>query len=269
MIKPEFSVERHNFFHQKAAQTLRFSEHAPPVTECDHPICNCTKNVAQRPEGEPNQITQEITLILPEIEDLKPDFRLSKNWLTFRWADQYAYFIFNPKETSLQIKIPIPNYSLTDRFFANLFLGNKIDTSTLYNGHSPSKVINLSKLDEKLWLHECDWGREAVRIFGESEESKSVWRCSFILSDKIKQLSSKYVQILNQPVEEIYRSINEDTELMEMISFLVSTLAPIVMSIRTTELFKLAEEIREETLDSKIKQAIAARLVSLNLNDEA
>lgn len=53
---------RRNLFFTGEHQYLRFSENSPEIKECEHDVCNCTKAVTKRPDGEPHQKQQYIYL---------------------------------------------------------------------------------------------------------------------------------------------------------------------------------------------------------------
>jgi hypothetical protein len=171
-------------------RTLRFVEHAPAdVHETDHDVCGCTRNVIERPSGKPHEVRPVIVLHARR-DPFTIEFDLTSQWLTFKFdeplpavqdaahpanrkmrshfhgikkPDPHAYFMFG--ENKLNIEIALDGYGLTDCFFAHVFIGNKVDTSTMMNGHSPSRIVDLSKIGaDDVWVHDCICGPEAMRI---------------------------------------------------------------------------------------------------------
>jgi hypothetical protein len=59
-------------------------------------------------------------------------------------------------------------------FSCNLYFGHDLDTSRLYNGHSPTK-IDLSAMDGRVWMHQCEFGCEVTRALTEEYEIQG-WR---------------------------------------------------------------------------------------------
>lgn len=276
------SATRHSFWNYRNSQTLRFTEHAPPKAECDHSICNCTRNVAERPTGEPSSVNQLIELIPPQLH-LRSEFRLHNGWLTFRWdltpeaaercifndqhilinQEPHAYFMFHPEQRSVKIQVMVPGYGLTDYFFADLYLGKKIDVSRFINGHSPSKIVNLSgdahKLtnlpisEENLWLHRCNWGVEEMRVFEDGEEARS-WMEVILLMERLNQLTAKYQtkETFNWPIEDVRKDVITNLEISKIAIRVATYCEQVVLDLPTTHLFKLQHEIDQKLKDAHV-----------------
>jgi hypothetical protein len=266
----EISVTRYSFF-KGETQTLRFAEHAPPKEECDHPICNCTRHVAERPAGEPLQVTQSIVMT-KDAPYKKTEFDLSTGWLTFHWdiapedkgkcmskwrredEDEHAYFMFNTKQRSVRIEMAMPGYKTVDCFFANLYMGNEIDISRFYNGHSPSTVVDLSKISAgDVWLHENGFGTEAILPFDDNDEARA-WRHALAKMERLAELMSPY-QIKNYPltgktltwsVEDVLREVKENQEIAKVADSIIEHCSSLVSIFQTTDLFKLQQKIDQK-----------------------
>jgi len=258
-------VTRYSFF-KTIEGTLRFTEHVPPKAECDHPICNCTKNVSTRPIGTPSEVTQSIRLTPLQLGRLSTEFGLENGWLTFRWEmtpediakciydadrrDPHAYFMFNPNQRSVRLEIMVPGYGLTDYFFADLYLGNEIDVSRFINGHSPSKIVNLAGCSHTdLWLHKCNWGVERVRVLSNGEAD--AWRDTFSLMEKLNHLMKKYKgAAIHWPIEDVWADVNSNLEIFETAHRVADFCEQIVLELPTTQLFHLQREIDQELKDA-------------------
>ena len=266
----KLSVRRYSFFNGKT-QNLRFTEHAPPKDECDHPICNCTCNVAVRPAGEPHQVTQSI-IFTKDTPYKATEFDLSTGWLTFRWdispedkkkcvskwrredEDERAYFMFNHKQRSVKVQMPVYGYPPGDHIFPHLYMGDQIDISNFYNGHSPSTVVDLSKLStEDIWLHDSNFGTEAMMIFDDNGEALA-WRQTLIKMERLAQLMSPY-QIENYPltgktltwsVEDVRQDIQDNKEIAEVADSIIEYCSSLVGIFKTTDLFKLQQRMDQK-----------------------
>lgn len=277
------NVKRYSFFKGPRGENIRFTEHSPHVQEHDHAVCDCTKNVSERPKGEPKQVTQEIIFIHEPIGELRPTFTLCDQWLTFFWGAEpertesghimastpysHANFRFrHRREHSVEITI-VPSdvgtiERIGDAFFANLFVGNRIDISTLMNGHSPSRIVDLSKIKETdVWVHKCFFGDEAMRVFADCEESRT-WQCVMAEVELIERCVDVYRKDFSDPIVELRQRIEKDTRLLELTGSVIKTLAPIVDQAKSvpipawldhTELFRLGNEVRRSVLPKKEK----------------
>lgn len=259
----QVKVKRNSFFRQAKGATLRFTETSPPEEDQhDHQLCNCTKNVCVRPDGEPEQVNQSLV-----IEQQMGDRRLSleiyggKIHINFYWPDAearekkaHAYFWHHPNPNRFQIEIIKPGYGGTGCFFGSLCFGNDIDISRLMNGHAPSRIIDLAKIgDDEVWAHECSWGTEAMATFDPTNAETGFWMelhkdCSQLearLADKVADVST--------PVDELRAVFEEDRELLDFAQARSSQLSDILDRLDDTVLFKCCDDVycRTREVNSK------------------
>lgn len=238
-------IERLSFFAVTGGGMLRFAEHSPLGSGKEHHECGCTQNTDARPTGKPSRVTQTF-----RVGDSRAHFRLSADasWLTFGefGMDDHTYFIFSNGERSVKIETSLPGYGPTDYFFAHLYYGNQIDVSKFINGHSPSNVVDLAKIDgEQLWLHGCSWGDEAVRTL-ENRREIETWSETFRLVDTIANRARGLLSDVTSPVENLRARLAADDEISGAVDRVVNLIAPFVENPRNTELFRLGDEIFRE-----------------------
>ena len=277
MTTSRVHVERSLFFRRPQEQTQRFVEHAPPLAEHDHPICDCTKNVAARPDGEPDQKGQGITLVYAPIGALRPEFRLCHNVLQFCWGApptrtesghitghySHAYFGWtrlshhgtaNPGSRSVGVGVTLPGHGQVGHFRGHLYMGNGIDVSVLMNGWCPSRIVKLDALrEDDLWVHDCSSGNEAMRIFSDSDEAR-MWKKVLLDGERLQACVGRYRSDFTEPVEALRTRVEQDEELIALATTVVETMAPIVTGIRTTELFRLTQEV-DRTIQAMTRAA--------------
>ncbi len=269
-------VERNLFFRRPQAATHRYTEHSPPaVHEHGHHSCNCTKNVSVRPDGNPDWMTQEITLEHPPIGELRPEFRLCENWLNFSWGlprshdeaitrpHDHASFGWtrgglhgtqNLGQRSVRVGITLPGHGPTDWFGAGLYMGNRIDVSTLRNGWMPSQIVDISKLGETdLWLYDCWSGDERMRVMPASDETR-MWLKALLEVEAIHARTKVYRENFASPIDELRRGVEDDVDLSDRVGSIIRTMANVVTTIRSTELFQISEEMTS-TLRSVVHAA--------------
>ncbi len=274
----QLRVEREFFFHTKRDGTLRFVEHAPAdVHETDHDICGCTRNVAERPSGKPDEVRQEITLWMPVRDGMRAEYRLKSNWLVL-WLDKplptvnaphpgrdsegvvemrkihkesssslgppaHAYFIFG-KDSRVNIEIMLDGYGLTDAFFSHVFMGDGVDVSMLMNGHAPSRIVDPSKLRaDDVWLHDCMWGHEAMRLLA---ESAPFWRTVFANAAALRTRVKPYASAHSRSVFDLRAECEADTDLMRLARAQIDVLAGVVATLADTELYQLTHSLDQE-----------------------
>ena len=243
MKNTTINVVRSNFWYSPNEKTQGFIEHSTEKPHENRDVCNCTRHVTIRPAGTPDEVHQEITVI-GEHDLMNSEFRLGSKWSVFRWGDKHAYFMFRPD--GINIEISLPGYGSVGCFFSHLFLGNRVDISKLMNGHSPSRIVDLSSMSpDDLWVHDCNWGNEAVRIFPESDET-SEWRARLATAERITSNTKKYVADLTSGVHDVRAAVEQDTFLDE-VRFLQERLARVVGSLRDTTMFRLSDEVRLES----------------------
>ena len=277
------NVKRYSYFKGPRGENIRFTEHSPHVQAHDHAVCDCTKNVAERPKGTPKQVVQEIIFIHEPIGELRPTFTLCDQWLTFFWGAEpertesgmimastpysHANFRFRHHgERSVEIAI-VPSdvgtiERISDAFFANLFVGNRIDISTLMNGHSPSRIVDLSAIkDTDVWVHKCFFGDEAMRVFADGEETRT-WQRVMADMELIESRVDLYRKDSSDPIAELHQRIEKDALLLDTTSSVIETLAPIVEQAKAhpipaaldhTELFRLGNEVKRSVFPKKEK----------------
>jgi hypothetical protein len=221
---------------------LRWIETSPPH-EHDLHECNCTKNAKERPSGEPKTIQQTVTLSTVECS-----LYLGMNWLTFGklGGEDHTYFRFHSRERSVRIEmtLPGPPQGLVNAFFANLYHGNAIDTSCFINGHSPTS-LDLSDLGEKYWLHACWWGQEGVRLLSDKSEME-LWNKAFTLYERIRQISEPLLFDHVSSVDDVRDHLETKADLLLDFETLRDVLLPLVTDMRSSELFRLGNELDQE-----------------------
>lgn len=256
--KLSISVMRDSFFGTSKG-TLRYAEHSPAMPCEEKQICNCTRSVAERPLGEPDQVQQTI-----KFEEGLGDyaFELSLGhlgpWFTFRWRGPekgwnykaepewaHAYFMSGPGR--LNIEITVPGYGLTDHFFGHVFFGNRVDVSALMNGHSPSRIVDLSKVpDDQVWAHMCNWGVEAVSPFVEGEETRR-WREVKKEIDEIASAAEGYNRDLPFTVDGIRLRVMDDEPLLRRVVLARDWFVSSLRRLKDTEMWRACDEANNRT----------------------
>ncbi len=277
---PQVRVDRFSFYRPASGQTLRFVEHAPPAPEHDHEVCNCTRNVADRPPGSPHHVTQEV-LIHGEFDGMRSTFRLLEGSLRFEWGPKpatdpgiatllrgdgaHAYLRFGRHsngfggrgEHSVEFGCTLPGHGppspVTNgplgHFSTTLYMGNRIDTSRFLNGHSPSRSSEVKSLGPTdLWLHgyvwESDFLLERIRTMPESEET-TAWREVFHRMEEIQLRNGRY--LFPEPsVDELHAQASSDQELLSRVCFVRERVAMFIRALRATDLFRIDTEISDE-----------------------
>lgn len=250
-------VVRRNFFSTPKG-TLRFTEHSPEAIEHEDFECNCTKSVVLRPPGKPDQITQDIALV-QEAPDYKLSFSLSSLWYDFRflpeikvaWSGKpekrHAYFIFdcNNIKNSIRIEITQPGYGRIGCFFGNLYFGNKVDISTLMNGHSTSRIIKLKEIGpHQVWAHGCNFGKEAFGFLRECAETNR-WRQAQDDVSEIRTLAAPFTADLKSPVDALRQQVEVQADLVALARTTGEWLWSIVANLKQTELFRCCDEVEK------------------------
>lgn len=258
----QISVVRYSFFNTPKG-TLRYAEHSPATFCEEKQICNCTRSVAERPAGKPSAVQQYIE-IRQDLGDYRFELRLGHGapWFTFRWRGPeegwtykaeperaHAYFTsdVNHARNLLHAEITVPGYGLVDHFFGDVFFGNKVDTSTLMNGHSPSKVIDLAKIPEnQVWTHACNWGKEAITPFKECEETNR-WRAIKKEVDAMAVKAAEYNRDLASTVDGIRLQVMDDEALLGRVLLARDWFASILRNLKKTEMWRACDEVNAMT----------------------
>lgn len=260
----DFELQRDMWFQNEQGMNLRYIQFDPPKECKEHRQCNCTQIVAERPEGEPLAINtycqgEETISGRKLIIDFSPELHY-----TFRWKekdiqepfgftreittgelkkdspdDAHAYFWRN--KNGLQVEISKKNYGLTDCFFGHLIFGNKIDTSTLLNGHSPSNVLFPERLGEKdIHLHECHWGIEAIEKMVSPEIDQ--WWHFLEASDRVAMLVNLHLrnEISLDGCRAIIESLMVTEKLIDDIQWSASFLSSILDNLEDSEMYQCA-----------------------------
>jgi len=246
MTQRILKVERHSFF-KGPLQTLRWTESSPEEVS-DHEDrggCGCTQDVAKRPDGEPNQISQNITL-----EDQDTEYHLASNWFVFgsmgRTPHGYFHFI---DEKSVRIEI-IPNEEVDQFFITTLYCGNEINTSRMFNGSSPSK-LDLSKIDpDQIWLHDCGANGEAIRFLEDSGEIIA-WKVALSHAYEIRKQIEPFAKDYTTPVEVLRERLEANRPMIDACVAFRELLALTYFNYTTTDLYAKGIEVRRESRKRK------------------
>jgi len=245
-------VERYLWFKREDGMNLRYSETSPHEEHEDNQICNCTREVAVRPEGKPRSVRQ-ICEFTEKIGDRSVQFRLPDN-VIYRWDDPelerpHAYFDFdcNGHENCLSVEVAKKGCGSVDCFFGHVFFGNKVDTSTLMNGHAPSRVVRLEDLkQDDVWAHDCCWGMEAVAVFKEEAE---FWRHIKSRMSVVRELYAPYANDHEISVDELRTRLQFHVDLGEMVKGIALDLGGVLDRLEETELFKVCHALEKDTYE--------------------
>lgn len=240
-VDQELQVEvvRTKFFRGERGETLAWRESSPPEPPHEHQQCNCTKVIAEHPKWEPFEIQ---TAVKMKQQGRTRDFSVTlgeKPWFTFQWGKSRAYFVSD--KALIRGTIPLPGYGNSDCFFGNLFFGKNVDISTLMNGHSPSRIIDLSKLSpEDVWVHQCNFGKEALALITDLEERKKWWEARALL-DRIEEISVRYEKC-GEPVNRLRERVAADERLIGMVAQVRDWFAHVLDHLQSTDYYRAADE---------------------------
>lgn len=237
-----FKVERHSFFDQQKRSILRFSEYSYNCTHEEYQLCNCTTSTPTRPDGVPKYVQQGITYE-SRVDDLAIEIHLTGSpWVTFKWgSNKHAYFIFH--NDNIQVEVNVPEYGPVEYFFTHIYIGNEVNTSKLMNGHSPSRIIQLDKINKnQLWLHSCDWGKEVIRTLPIGDEFNE-WSSAILCADAIRSIIKDCANDMVTDVHEICKIVEDNEILTNNITRLQTILVSFLSIFQQTQVFKLGSEI--------------------------
>ena len=224
--------------------------------------CGCTQDLSERPAKAPESIRQEIRIswddcvIALEDEVAEPwvTFRKAKDtesWIAHRQAggaevdEDHAYIRFSSQQDEAKIEVTSPGFGLIGCVLIDLFLGNQIDISRLYNGHSLSRIVDLSKImPDQVWIH-TSMPKEAMRRVKDAEEMTAI-RGAFQLAREIRLLARMYLTEQTISVDDIRNAIEHDGRLLTAATNLRQSLSPFALDVENTELFRLAQEMEAE-----------------------
>ena len=198
-------IKRYSFYKNFIGPTLRYLETEPQLEHVHHVGCGCTVDVDVRPAGTPLQSTQSTRYIETHGNltiELEMDSSHTRGiWAYWAWPldleklpfsnDLRGHAYFWPNN-GLKIEIvgmPLP--ILDHVLLTKMFFGRRADTSRLFNGHSPSHIVDLDKLDGEVWLHRCTFGKESISLLS-NEDEKAGWT-TFV--DDMKQAFEAYEAI--------------------------------------------------------------------------
>ena len=257
-------IERFSFFKNSEGENLRFSESSPKKECRDHRICNCTRNVAVKPESIPSQISTSCKIRktyasrdiecafssrFPFVQDYI-QFNFTARWEEEGLEDAHAYFWQSLDHFKVEVSKKGCSFEDIECFLGGLFFGNKVDVSNLMNGHSPSRIVDLSSIDANdLWVHYCHWGNEAMKILPRDEEADSWWklyRDSVELNKRVEPFLS-----LDFSVDEIRDTIEKDSILLASIERIFQFLDSMITNISETNLFKLSVAAEKEAIEKE------------------
>lgn len=256
------SVTRYEFYRNPEGGTLRYTESFPPEDHTDHAVCNCTRNVTDRPTTDPDQVSQSVAWA-GEIGPYKAEVHLNRNSLysevsypqfTLRWPgnpdseegrkQNHAYFWWS--KDRLDVEVTGTGDSYVDCSFGRVHFGNQVDTSRLMNGHSPSRIIDLSAFrPEDVWAHECSFGWESVVHLADGPE-KDRWREARQDANRIAGI----VRRLNSfvaPVSEVYKKVEQRTELAALLDESFLWYVKVLDGLKTTEMYRASQQAYRET----------------------
>ena len=248
-------ITRKLYFDTKQG-TLQFTESSPVKEQCDHQVCNCTKAVKERPDGEPNHKQQYIKFHSKD-KDYSYEVGLAGTGCNFtlRWpgvtwdkdhlysSKNHAYYWFNSNgvENMINVEIVKPDYGRTNCFFANLYLGNQIDTSKFFNGHSNTKIVDQTILrPDEVWAHDGGFGSEAQCSMRECDETVE-WRGVYALQKKIQEVARTYDQDFVSDVEKIRESVEQNATMLQDVDRLCHWFRIVTKNLPQTELFRVGD----------------------------
>lgn len=240
---------RRNLFFKSPQGYLRYSENSSVKEECDHQICNCTKAVKDRPDGEPNQKQQYIHLYEKD-EHYNYEIGLASSGCNFtlRWPGEvhkwssknHAYYWFN-SNGMIQIEIIKEGYGNTGCFFAHVFRGNTVDISTFFNGHSKSRIVDLTELKpDELWVHCCGMGAEAQCSFRECDETQE-WRKVYEIQEEIAEAARTSDQDFGSSVEKIRAGVESNVQMIADAQYLCRWFSWVTRNLDKTEMFRCGD----------------------------
>ena len=243
-------VERFSFYKTDGGTNLRYVEHAPEGPHEEHFECGCTKNVKEKPTGEPDSVHQIIT-----IEEDDTVFLFSPNMrnLAFRkpGQDRQAYFFFGVGQSSVKMELAMPGYGIVDTFFSKIYQGDHIDLSHLYNGHSPSEVLKnrpdgLYYGDQKIepsqvWTHVCSWGKETVKFLSSDSREHWLWRDAFDAMAVVELSVKPFIDNVGEPVEKVRADVEACSVLVNHTRFVRNNVSAFVLPMDTIRMCEEAE----------------------------
>jgi hypothetical protein len=175
-----------------------------------------------------------------------------------RWKNPHAHFRMGHNaagggelENTMSVSCTRPGYGITDCFIGNIYYGNNVDISHLMNGHSPSRIVDLNKIEpEQIWAHSCCGGVEDLEMFSESKEAKrwrKVFKDSKFIGDFVSSLSKEV------GVEKVYEKAATNKKLLKAIDDQKGWLAGVVSNLELTEIYKICDKVYKNTWSKVVK----------------
>lgn len=234
-------VTRFSLYESPDGRSLQFVDAFPENTSRGS-TCSCTETVHERPALEPYHVYQGFSI------DTNDTVFHKDNWLTF-WTPGdsqhqkkgHAYFC-SAGRGKLNIEITMEGYGYANCFFAYLNLGNQVDLSTMIDGHTSSRV-DLSKINSNtLWLQDSFWGLEEIRILEDSKEI-ALWTEVMTAYIRIHENMNPILVDMDSSVQQLHDRLTSNDQIRADVALLREILKPFVEAVKTTELFRLVNDM--------------------------
>lgn len=263
-------VFRDSFFAVPARGHLRWTEASPGSAHRHGFECGCTVSADKRPSGRPEQVRQEIRIAWEDCV-IQIEEEVSRPWVTFReagdaeaWIDRHvageaeddedhAYFRFDGREHGVDVQVTSPGFGLIGVVLTSAYLGNRIDTSRFFSGHSPSRVVDLATIDtDQVWIHGAPH-QDSMRLLRDPRESATL-REVFWRAGEVRRLARTHELARIVPVDAVRAAVEADHALAGAATELRRLLRPFAFAIEDTELFRRATEIEIEAEQRRARE---------------
>lgn len=232
-------------------KALRFIESTKESPQNRFTCSCCSEKVSERPTSRLLS-TSVVIEAFDKVGIYDVEVQLDKRAYSYviRWDDFHAYFTFPVSKKPYndyhcRFGIYCKDYGYVDYFMGNVFKGRHVDVTTLMNGHSPSRIINLNEIQEDdIWVHDCSWGKEAIKFFDNGEE-KQKWTSLFKFHEYRYELH-RFRPEAEFTIHEIQELVTDCKDTLARISENVEYFISIIENLKSTELFKLQSEIHSE-----------------------
>ena len=125
-----------------------------------------------------------------------------------------------------------PGFGLIGVVLPRVYLGNQIDTSRFFNGHSPSRVVDLGKITtDQVWLH---GPKDALRPLDDPGETAAL-REAFQCASEVRRCARPHSLSQTTPVDAVRMAVEADHALMDGATELRRLLRPFAFAIEGTE----------------------------------
>lgn len=237
-------IERLSFFRAMRGR-IRWAEHEPSGSGREHVECGCTKNVDERPVGEPVGVQ-----VLPRLSFVH-DGRL------FRYESDTGFWIYPEKgpycadaphayfwlhgQDKLQVEIVRRPWrervrSPSHSFLAELYRGNGVDTSCFFNGHSPTRLDLSWVKPGTLWVHACTGGCEAAEAL---QEDQQTWNMVFDTLVVARDVVTPQGDLRSVDLGALRARIEADKALEAKLVECATLLGDTISGLERTELFRV------------------------------